>query len=330
MKRPTLVTVALAAAAAAAPATASAASIGLTVPGGDPTIAYTASPGEVNAIEMHGTVQGGLDLRMPFFEYGAPLTVGASCGGTAPIVCGAPDRAFPVDVSLGDKDDVANTNSFTGRLTMDAGADDDDVLAGGIDVTANGGSGNDTMLLAANALATGDGGSGRDKIHAGLGAAAAILTGGTGRDLLVPGGFMFNDAKGGSGNDTLVSFTGDQVTLSGGSGSDLLVAPTGRNGIMLDGGADNDIAQSHVGSVVVDAGTGSDFVEVRGGSGTSPDTVTCGSGHDVVWADADDDVAADCELVLRRGTPPTFEKVRDAEDAARALIAHRANPAAQK
>ena len=46
---------------------------------------------------------------------------------------------------------------------------------------------------------TGNGDSGRDKIFAGLGAAAAILTGGSGRDLLVPAGFAFNDAKGGTG-----------------------------------------------------------------------------------------------------------------------------------
>jgi Ca2+-binding RTX toxin-like protein len=327
MKRPTLVAVAIAAAAVAAPATASAASIALTASGGVPTIAYTANPGEVNALEMHGTVNGGLDLRMPFFEYSAPLTVGAGCTGTAAVLCGAVDKAFPVNASLGDQDDVARTNSFTGSLTMDAGSGSDDVLAGGIDATANGGSGNDTMILAANNLATGDGGSGRDKIHAGLGAAAAVLTGGTGRDLLVPGGFAFNDAKGGSGSDTLVSFSGDDVTLSGGSGYDLLVAPTGRSGITLDGGADGDIIESHVGSVVVDAGSGSDFVEVRGGSETSPDTVACGSGFDAAWVDAGDTVAGDCELVIRRGTPPTLHKVQAAVDAARALIAHRSNPA---
>jgi Ca2+-binding RTX toxin-like protein len=326
MKRPTFVAVAIAAAAVAAPATASAASIAVTAPDGTPTIAYTASPGEVNALEMHGTVQGPFDLRMPFFEYSGPLTVGARCAGTAPVLCGAVDKAFPVNVSLADLDDVANTNSFTSALTMDAGSGDDDVLAGGLEATANGGSGNDTMILAADGLVTGDGGSGRDKIHGGLGAAAAILTGGGGRDLLVPGGAAINDAKGGLGSDTLVSFTGNQVTLSGGSGYDTLVAPSGRGGITLDGGADGDLIQSHVGSVVVDAGSGSDFVEVRGGTDTAADTVACGTGFDVAWVDAADTVA-DCEFVIRQGTPPTLSKVQAAESAARALIAHRPNPA---
>src|SRR4051794_18409768 len=142
MKRPTLAALAVLATAAAVPTSASAASIALTVPGGHPTIAYTAAPGEVNALEMHGTVGGGLDFRMPFNEYSAPLTVGASCAGLLPTICGFADQAFPVTVSLADEDDVASVNSFTGTLAMDAGSGNDDVLAGGIDAQADGGSGN--------------------------------------------------------------------------------------------------------------------------------------------------------------------------------------------
>ena len=328
MKRPMLAGVAVAAAAALAPSTASAAAIGLTVPGGTPTITYTASPGEVNALEMHGTVAGGDDFRMPFFEYSAPLTVGASCVGLLPTICGFVDQAFPVTVSLGDENDEASTNSFTQNLTMDAGSGSDDVLAGGIDATADGGSGSDSIILAANNVVTGHGGSGRDKIFGGLGAAAAILTGGTGRDLLVPGGFAFNDAKGGSNADTLVSFTGDGVTLDGESGPDLLVAPTGRSGITLNGGSGSDIAFSHVGSVEVNAGSGYDYVDVKSGVDTAPDTVSCGGELDAVYADSWDSVAKDCELVIRRGTAPTLNRVTNAIDAAKALILHRPNPAA--
>ena len=327
MKRPMLAGVAVAAAATLAPSTASAASIALTVPGGTPTIAYTASPGEVNALEMHGTVNGGDDFRMPFFEYSAPLTVGASCSGLLPTICGFVDQAFPVTVALGDENDVASTNSFTQNLTMDAGSGADDVLAGGIDATADGGSGSDSIILAANNVVTGHGGSGRDKIFGGLGAAAAIVTGGTGRDLLVPAGFAFNDAKGGPNADTLVSFSGDAVTLDGESGSDVLVAPTGRSGITLNGGSGTDIAFSHVGSVVVDAGSGYDYVDVKSGVDTAPDTVSCGSELDVVYADSWDSVAKDCELVIRRGTPPTLSRVTNAIDAAKALQLHRPKPA---
>jgi Ca2+-binding RTX toxin-like protein len=328
MKRPMLAGVVVAAVIAVAPSTASAAAIGLTVPGGTPTITYTASPGEVNALEMEGTVGGGDDFRMAFFEYSAPLTLGASCSGLLPTICGFVDQAFPVAVALGDKDDVARTNSLTQNLTMDAGAGSDDVLAGGIDATATGGSGSDSIILAANNVVTGHGDSGRDKIFGGLGAAAAFLTGGTGRDLLVPGGFAFNDAKGGSNGDTLVSFTGSAVTLDGESGSDLLIAPTGRSGITLNGGSGTDITVSHVGSVEVDAGSGYDYVDVKSGVDTAPDTVACGSELDVVYADSWDTVARDCELVIRRGTPPTLGRVTRAIDAAKALQLHRPDPAA--
>jgi Ca2+-binding RTX toxin-like protein len=325
MKRPMLAGVVVAAAAALAPSTASAASIAVTVPGGAPTITYTASPGEVNAVAMRGTVSGGNDLRMPFFEYSAPLTAGASCSGLLPTICGFADRALPVSIALGDEDDVASTNSFSGSLTMDAGSGRDDVLAGGIETTANGGSGSDTIVMAANGAARGNGDSGRDKVYAGLGAAAAILTGGSGRDLLVPAGFAFNDAKGGAGNDTLVNFTGDQVTLDGESGADALVAPNGR--ATLNGGSGSDIVFSHGGRVTVDAGSGYDYVDVRGGAETSPDTVTCGSDWDLVYADAGDTVAKDCEFVIRHGAGASVERVTDGIAAAQALIAHRPDPA---
>jgi hypothetical protein len=324
MKRPMLAGV-VAAAAALAPSTASAATIAVTAPGGSPTIAYTASPGEVNALEMHGTVSG--DLRMPFFEYSAPLTVGPGCSGLLPTICGFPDQGFPVTVALGDNDDVASTNSFTSNLTMDAGPGDDDVLAGGFDAIADGGSGDDSVTLAANFATTGRGGSGRDKLYAGLGALSASLTGGTGRDLLVPDAFGINDAKGGSSGDTLVSFGGSTVTLDGESGSDVLVAPTGHSGITLDGGSGTDIAVSHVGSVDVDAGSGYDYVDVKGGVDTEPDTVACGSDLDVVYADSADTVAKDCEIVFRRATPPTLRRVTNAIAAAEALRLHRPDPA---
>src|SRR4051794_19206033 len=215
MKRPVLAAVALLA--AAAPATASAATIEVASPSGTPTIVYTASPGETNALEMHGTVNGVLDFRMPFFEFSAPLTVGAGCTAGTPVLCGAADRAFPVSVSLGDRDDVASTNSFTADLALSAGSGDDDVLAGGIDATADGGPGDDTVILAANSTSTGTGGSGRDRLAATLGTAAASLDGGTGNDLLVPDGFATNDADGGPGNDALVNFGGMRGTLTGGA-----------------------------------------------------------------------------------------------------------------
>jgi hypothetical protein len=184
MKRPMLAALALAAA-AAAPATASAASIDVSTSN---VITYEAKPGEVNRLQMVGTVDGGNDLRMAFFEYAAPLTAGAGCVGGFPVICGDVNQPFPVDVSLDDQRDTARVNSFTSNVTLDAGSGSDDVLAGGIDATADGGSGNDTIRVAANSTATGNGGTGHDRVSGGLGAAGAELDGGSGDDLLVPDG----------------------------------------------------------------------------------------------------------------------------------------------
>jgi Ca2+-binding RTX toxin-like protein len=263
---------------------------------------------------------------MPFNEYSAPLTLGARCAGLLPTICGASDHAYPVSISLADQDDVASVNSFTDALTMDAGPGDDDVLAGGISATANGGTGSDSIVLAANGLTTGNGGDGRDRVYGGLGAAAAVLTGGRNGDLLVPDGFDFNSAKGGSGPDRLVAFTGSTVNLSGDGGSDILAVPTGRGRITLDGGSGTDTIVSHVGGVTVDAGSGADVVDVRGDASSAPDTVSCGSGFDLAWANSADSVADDCEIVIRRGTPPVVGKVTAAIDAAHTLAAHRPDP----
>ena len=319
MKRPMLAALALAAA-AAAPATASAASI--EVASGE--IAYRAKLGEVNRLQMVGTVDGSNDLRMAFFEYAAPLTAGPGCSGSFPVICGEVDRPFPVDVSLEDLRDVARVNSFTSNVLLDAGSGSDDVLAGGIDATANGGSGNDTIRVAANSTATGNGGSGHDRVSGGLGAAAAELEGGTGDDLLVPDGAFFNVAEGDGGDDRLVSFTGGNVTLSGQADDDVLVVQGGSGGT-LNSGSGHDIVSARLGGVTVSGGSGSDVIDVRGGSDTDVDTVTCGTGFDVVFANSGDSVAQDCELELSF-TPPALPPVTDAVDDAQALLAHTPNP----
>jgi Ca2+-binding RTX toxin-like protein len=323
MKRPILTCIALTV--AALPATASAATLEVGMSNGSPAVVYNAVPGEVNAVEMQGTVGGGADLRMPFFSYSAPLTAGPGCIAGFPVLCGDVDKSYPVAVALDDKSDIAKINSFTNVLTMDAGAGNDDVLAGGINANADGGAGNDTIRLAANNVTTGTGGTGHDSLAAGLGAAAATLDGDGGNDLLVPGGFAFNDASGGPGNDRLVSFTGGIVKLAGQTGNDILLAATGNGTIELSGGADDDIVHTHLGGASVSAGSGNDIVNVRGGAATAADTVTCGSGWDVVSADRTDAVASDCELRLYV-TVSALPKVTAAQTAAQALLAHMPDP----
>ena len=323
MKRPILAALALAV--AAAPATASAASIEVATPNGGQVIAYEAGPGEVNRVRMEGTVNGPFDFRMEFFEFAAPLSAGPGCIAGFPVVCGDPEVAFPVEASLGDEKDVAYLNSLTGRLALNAGSGSDDVFAGGIVASADGEGGNDTIGLAANNVTTGSGGSGSDRIAAGLGAAAATLEGGGGSDLLVGDAFAFNDLRGGGGRDQLVALKGFQVRLAGQGGNDVLVA-TGGDDVELAGGSGNDIVSSQLGGVDVSAGSGHDVIDVHGGA--APDTVTCGSGWDIVWADAADSVARDCELKLRFD-PPALPPVTGAEDAAQELLDHTPDPSAR-
>jgi hypothetical protein len=262
---------------------------------------------------------------MPFFSYSSALTVGPGCTAGFPVLCGDVSQSFPVAVALDDKNDTAKVNSFTNVLTVNAGAGNDDVLAGGIDANADGKSGNDTIRLAANNVTTGTGGTGHDSLAAGLGAAAATLHGDGGNDLLVPGGFAFNDASGGTGNDRLVSFSGSIVKLAGDGGNDVLLAATGSGTIELSGGADDDIVHTHLGGASVSAGSGNDIVNVRGGAATDADTVTCGAGWDIVWANRIDAVASDCE-VRRYVSYPTLPKVTAVDIAAQALLAHMPDP----
>jgi hypothetical protein len=325
MKRPILAAVALAA--LIAPASASAATVDVDAAGGFPVAKYRAASGEVNAVRMNASVSP-TDLRMPFFEYSAPLEAGGGCAGGFPTLCGQVERSFPIDAALGDKDDVAYINTFVNDATMDAGSGDDDVLVGGLDASGDAGSGSDTLTVAASNAARGNGGSGNDRVTGGLGAVAAILTGGTGRDLLVPDGSQFDTATGGSGADRLVSFGGARVTLTGESGADVLAAADGRSGTVLNGGSGIDTIYSHVGGATVDAGPAPDVIDVRGDDATSRDTVTCGSGFDLVWANSGDTMAGDCELVFRNASAPTLRRVSSAVAAAQALIAHRPDPSA--
>jgi Ca2+-binding RTX toxin-like protein len=325
MKRPILAALALAA--FVAPASASAATVDVDAAGGFPVVKYRAASGEVNAVRMNASVSP-TDLRMPFLEYSAPLEAGGGCVAGFPTLCGQVERSFPIDASLGDRDDVAYINTFVNNAAMDAGSGDDDVLIGGFDASGEGGSGSDTLTVAASNGARGNGGSGNDRVTGGLGAVAAILTGGSGRDLLVPDGSQFDSATGGSGADRLVSFGGARVTLTGESGADVLAVAAGRSGAVLDGGSGIDTISSHVGGAKVDAGTGTDVIDVRGDEATSPDTVICGSGFDLVWANSGDSVAGDCEVVFRNGSAPTLRRVTAAIAAGQALLAHRPDPSA--
>ena len=99
------------------------------------------------------------------------------------------------------------------------------------------------------------------------------------------------------------------VTLLGGPGSDELRTGPGEDRVQADTG--NDRAATGAGQDFVDGGPGFDVLDAGDGDDQLlsadglADRVACGPGADRVEADTADDVAADCEEVVRRPvTPP--------------------------
>ncbi len=108
------------------------------------------------------------------------------------------------------------------------------------------------------------------------------IMGGAGNDTLDGDNFpsLFGDTLiGNSGNDT---FTGGQGNdrIVGGSGGDMVDVGAGT----VNAGADN-----------VSSGRGNDTINEAGDGRV--DTINCGSGNDTVTADANDNVARNCESV---------------------------------
>jgi hypothetical protein len=107
--------------------------------------------------------------------------------------------------------------------------------------------------------------------------------------------------SGGGGDDELIG-SGGADTVDGGAGNDFIDAGFGDDTITGGPGRDTIYADRQGG----DCGPlwctepyGNDTVDVRDGE---PDSVDCGYGQDVVYADAVDTVAPNCETVIRSGS----------------------------
>jgi hypothetical protein len=296
-------------------ATASAAEVEV-APGidGSPRVLYLAAPGERNAVSLETVFSG-----LAFTEFHAPLVAGAGCVSGHPVVC----ESHPVEAHLGDRDDLASLNSQAGSATVFGDAGNDDFLAGGNGlVNAYGGSGNDTIRVSTDGQANAYGGSGDDRIGGGFSQLLDVFQGESGNDLLVTRGGGTLD--GGTGQDELVGGSSGRfaISLLGQAGDDVLLPGRGA----ADGGRDNDVIVGHSGSLTVSGGPGADWIDVAGGEASpGPDTVTCGSGPDVVFYDSGDSVARDCEVRLR-ATAPTLPQVTAARAHADELLAHIPDP----
>jgi Ca2+-binding RTX toxin-like protein len=284
---------------AGAPGVASAA----TVSSDGTTAVYRAAPREANALVLAPS--------FPFavVDLGAPLTAGPGCVDGTPITCAGQD----FQALLGDRADTADVNNVINDVVIDAGSGDDDVTAGSVGrVTVTGAEGDDTLRVNANGLGIASGGRGADRV---LGTSGGNqLTGGEGADLVTNRQrFGSSLLDGGDGADRLVGTGG--ATLLGGNGGDILVARN--DGETLDGGAGADLFASQAGGSTITGGAGADVISAADGSGLA-DTIDCGGGFDVVWADEGDTVAANCEL-RRSGPAPALPGVDQAVADAEAL-----------
>ena len=107
------------------------------------------------------------------------------------------------------------------------------------------------------------------------------------------------------------------TTLLGGAGADRLTGGPAADQLsgddgddVLAGGGGADIMLAGLGADELSGDAGDDDLRVRDGI---PDRVRCGDGSDTVEADTVDEVAADCEAVVRAATapPPGFSAVPD-------------------
>ena len=280
-------------------------------------IVYSARSGEVNRLKVGVALP---DLTSaPFTEYSAPLQLGAGCVAGTPIVC----SGGRVVVHLGDRNDVASVVPFNISASVFAGAGDDDVFADGLSGAVDGGSGNDVLRVGADGLARADGGPGDDQIAGTSG--VPLFRGGAGDDLIVGTGTAGNDIQGQQGNDALVASGRRGGSMAGNAGDDVitfLATDSETEGWTFDAGRGDDIISGA--APVVDAGPGDDRISVVGGTVAS--TVTCGKGFDVVWADSDDVLGADCERRIDASSPPALPGVAEARTRAQALLNHFPQP----
>lgn len=129
---------------------------------------------------------------------------------------------------------------------------------------------------------------------------ADCLAGGSGDDSLFAGSaddYLFGNGD----NDRLVGESGDDE-LYGNAGNDRITGGAGRD--LLDGGTGSDRLGDVTGRDSFSGGAGNDRIDARDTSRAGrriADSVRCGSGRfDVATVDRADDVARDCERVLRR------------------------------
>lgn len=239
------------------------------------------------------------------------LTAGAGCTAGATISCAAVDQ----DVRFGAGDDRFRGYSHY-PISVSGAAGDDSIRTAGHYNIVSGGTGDDVVWENGNTKGLVNGNDGDDQLNS-FGS-DGDLRGGAGDDLLALGfsGFR-NSLSGGSGNDEIVATIFGGGTASGGGGDDVIVFAGNPKAFAIDAGADNDVVVAGTGADSVVAGSGDDAIDVADGN---VDSVNCGTGWDVVYADPDDTISRSCES-RRSGPMPASTVVAAARAHAEALIA---------
>ena len=221
------------------------------------------------------------------------------------------------DKKPGPEPKVINTFQAHGKLLGLNKDNDGDVAFSGIEsLHLLGGSGKDVISLAGWKSETIrptevveisiDGGAGNDVLKNGALSNTSIL-GGSGNDKII-GHIKSEILDGGKGNDTLVGM-GGRDTFLGGDGDDLIKAgssklPTRENHARVEGGAGNDTLLTLNGDDTIWGGKGDDIIRARpgkdwidGGSGNDVldggngrDTLVGGSGHDTLMGKKGSDI----------------------------------------
>jgi Ca2+-binding RTX toxin-like protein len=167
--------------------------------------------------------------------------------------------------------------------------------------TINGTSGNDTLI----------GTTGPDLINAyggddtvyGL-AGNDNINGGDGNDTLYGDGSCPKGATTALYCSTAETSSDGNDNIDGGAGNDTIYGGGGMDNITADGGADVIVGGS--GADTISGGTGNDTI--YGVDGTK-DTIACGDGYDVVFADKIDSVNSNCEKVVRGVTAARLQRL---------------------
>jgi Ca2+-binding RTX toxin-like protein len=269
---------------------------------------YTAGTGAIdNSLTVTQREDG---KRVTFHEAGTdPITIDPTATDCAPdtstpgdITCTAPGDGLvtAIEIDLGGGSDWTKLDGVTASVTQFGRSGDDTLSGGDGSNTLSGGNGTDDL----------SGGSGDD-----------VLEGGAGDDTL-SGGLGADDIHGGDGVDLAIqvstaaqtltlndladdgeasegdNFHSDVEEIATNEGNDTIVGSSADN--LLFGDMGNDDITGAGGEDILVGFDGDDTIHARDGE---VDTILCGAGNDVVFADAIDVIIEDdpsdehCETV---------------------------------